>query len=134
MTVIKKLKQTYFGLTFLATGTETGEKYFLSETTIPAGDTGPPMHVHSKEDEGFYLKKGNLSFIVNGKEIELEEGEYLNIEKGERHSWKNNTEFDAELMVTFVPAGIENMFVELEQNMADIKKIGLKYGTEFLID
>lgn len=128
---IKKLKETHFGLTFLATGNETDGKYFLSETIIPAGDNGPPVHVHSKEDEGFYLKKGKLNFIVNGKEIELQEGEYLNIEACEKHTWRNKTEFDAELLVTFVPAGIENMFKELEQNMSDIKKIGQKYGTEF---
>lgn len=130
---IKKLKETYFGLTFLATGKETNGKYFLSETIIPAGDNGPPIHFHSKEDEGFYLKKGKLHFNVNGEEIELNEGEYLNIEKGEEHTWQNKTEFDAELIVTFAPAGIENMFKELEQNRSNIKKIGQKYGTEFQV-
>ena len=131
---IKKSKETFFSLTYLATGDETDGKFFLSETIIPAGDNGPPTHIHSKEDEGFYLKKGNLTFIIDGKEIELKEGEYLNIEKGEKHTWRNKTEFDAELLVTFVPAGIENMFRELEQNMSDIKRIGLKYGTDFQID
>lgn len=131
---IKKSKETYFGLTFLATGKETDGSYFLSETTIPAGDNGPPIHFHSKEDEGFYLKKGELSFTVNGTEIDLKEGEFLNIEKGEKHTWRNKTEFDAELIVSFAPAGIENMFKELEQNMSDIKKIGQKYGTEFELE
>lgn len=131
---IKKTKETFFGLTFLTTGNETDGKLFLSETTIPAGDSGPPMHFHTNEDEGFYLRKGKLKFYVDGKEIELEQGQYLNIEKGEKHSWLNETEFDAELLVTFVPAGIENMFKELEQNMSDIKAIGQKYGTEFQLD
>lgn len=131
---IKKLKETFFGLTFLATGDETNGKYFLSEAIVPAGDDGPPIHVHTKEDEGFYLKKGMLNFIIDGNEIELKEGEYLNIEKGEKHTWRNKTEFDAELFVTFAPAGIEYMFKELDRNSSDIKKIGLKYGTEFQID
>ncbi len=127
------MKRNYFGLRFIATGNETGGKYFLSETTIPAGDPGPPMHTHSKEDESFYLKSGQLLFHVNGKEIELKEGEFLNIEKGERHSWKNDSNTDAELIVIFAPAGIEKMFVELDEDMAGIKEIGLKYGTDFEI-
>jgi quercetin dioxygenase-like cupin family protein len=128
---INKSKETHFGLTFLATGRETNGKSFLSKTTVPSGDSGPPMHAHSKEDEGFYLKKGALTFIVEGKEIELKEGQYLNIEKGEEHTWKNESEADAKLIVTFVPAGIENMFIELEKNMGNMKEIGQKYGTEF---
>lgn len=128
---IKKSNESHFGLTFLATGRETNGKLFLSATTIVAGDGGPPVHAHSREDEGFYLKKGNLTFIVNEKEIKLKEGEFLNINKGEKHTWRNDTEFDAELIVTFVPAGIENMFMELYKNMEDIKRIGMKYGTDF---
>ncbi|MGB7392930.1 MAG: hypothetical protein WA913_00915, partial [Pricia sp.] len=59
------LQEKFFGLTFIATGKETNGKYFLSKTTIPAGDSGPPVHVHSREDEGFYLKSGELTVIVD---------------------------------------------------------------------
>ena len=128
---IRKSQESYFGLTFLATGNETDGKYFLSETIIPSGDSGPPLHTHSNEDEGFYLKSGALTFSVDGETIKLRAGDYLNIEKGEEHTWKNESDSEAELLVTFVPAGIENMFKELERNMQNIKEIGQKYGTEF---
>lgn len=131
---IKKTQENYFGLTFIATGNEPEGKYFLSETIIPAGDIGPPIHSHSKEDEGFYLKKGELIFSIDGKEIKLRAGEYLNIERGEKHTWKNESESDAELIVNFVPAGIENMFREIDRNLGNIKKIGQKYGTTFKLD
>ena len=126
-------RKTYFGLRFIATGEDTNGKYFLSQTTVPAGDQGPPIHTHSYEDEGFYLVKGKLIFEVNGKEIELKEGEFLNVQKGESHTWRNNTSQDAELIVNFVPAGIENMFIELDSSMDQIGQIGLKYGTKFYI-
>ncbi len=129
----RKSNHSYFGLRFIATGIETNGKYFLSEATIPAGDSGPPLHYHSKEDEGFFLKKGTLVFQIEGKEIELKEGDFLNIEKGEKHTWRNDSEQDAELWVTFAPAGIENMFMELEGNMDKVKEIGIKYGTYFEI-
>ena len=48
----------YFGLKFIATGDDTNGRYFMSETIIPAGDFGPPLHSHLNEDESFYLKKG----------------------------------------------------------------------------
>ncbi len=130
---IKKSREVYFGLTFLATGKETDGKYFLSETIVPSRDPGPPVDTHSKENEGFHLRSGTLIFMVDGEEIKLNEGEYLNIEKGEEHTWRNESDSDAELIVTFVPAGIENMFKELEQNMENMKKIGHKYGTEFQV-
>ena len=125
--------KNYFGLSFIATGNETNGKYFLSETVIPAGDSGPPIHFHSNEDESFFLKSGRLKFIVNDEEMELNAGDFLNIEKGERHTWKNETEEDAALIVTFAPAGIEQMFVELDNDMSRIKEIGIKYGTVFEI-
>ncbi len=131
---VKKSRDNYFGLNFIATGDETDGKYFLSATIIPAGDSGPPIHTHSKQDEGFYLKKGELIFYVEGEEIKLRIGEYLNIEKGEKHTWRNESESDAELIVTFVPAGIENMFKDLESDMSNINAIGKKYGTDFQIE
>ena len=126
-----KLNNNFFGLNFIATSEETNNKYFLSETIVPAGDMGPPQHTHTREDESFYLKKGQLIFTVNAVEVTLSEGEFLNIEKGETHSWKNISSQDAELIVTFAPAGIEKMFVELDGDMSRIREIGLKYGTEF---
>ena len=123
--------RNYFGLDFIATGEETNGMYFLSETTIPAGDSGPPVHTHSREDESFYLKKGQLIFTINGKDIELNEGEFLNIERGEKHTWRNVSNIDAALIVTFAPAGIEKMFIELDNDISNIKSIGRKYGTDF---
>lgn len=127
----RKSNKSYFGLRFIATGEETNGKYFLSEANIPAGDSGPPIHTHSNEDESFFLKSGELKFNVDGIEIELNQGEFLNIEKGEKHTWKNDSDEDAELLITFTPAGIENMFMELDNDMGNIKEIGLKYGTDF---
>ena len=110
---------------------ETNGKYFLGKTTIPTGDPGPPIHTHLKEDESFFLISGKLKFNVNGLEIELNQGEFLNIQKGQKHVWKNDEKEDAELLIIFAPTGIENMFIELDNDMGNMKEIGLKYGTNF---
>jgi len=124
---------TYFGLRFIATAAETDGKYFLCETTVPAGDAGPPLHFHQHEDEGFFLQKGQLTFLVEGKEVRLNQGEFINIEKGEKHTWRNESQEDAELVIVFSPAGIEEMFVALEQDMSQIKAIGVRFGTVFFL-
>ncbi len=130
---IRKSDHTYFGLTFIATAAETNGTYFLYETIIPSGDSGPPLHVHHQADEGFFLRKGQLTFLIEGEEIQLHQGEFLHIEKGEKHTWRNDSQEDAELVIVFTPAGIEQMFVELDADMSNIKEIGSRYRTDFFL-
>ena len=42
---------------FLATGEDTSGKYAFWEALVPPGG-GPPPHVHSREEEGFYVEVG----------------------------------------------------------------------------
>src|SRR5215469_8332037 len=30
---------------------------------------GPPQHVHSREDEGFYILEGEITFTINGERV-----------------------------------------------------------------
>ena len=45
---------------FLATGEDTNGKYALWEALVPPGG-GPPPHVHSREEEGFYVLDGEIA-------------------------------------------------------------------------
>ena len=44
---------------FLATGADTNGKYAMWEAIVPPGG-GPPPHVHSREEEGFYILEGEI--------------------------------------------------------------------------
>jgi hypothetical protein len=44
---------------FLATGEDTNGKYALWEAIVPPGG-GPPPHVHSREEEGFFILEGEI--------------------------------------------------------------------------
>jgi mannose-6-phosphate isomerase-like protein (cupin superfamily) len=50
---------------FLATGDDTNGKYALFEALVGPGG-GPPPHVHSREEEGFYVLEGEITFTING--------------------------------------------------------------------
>lgn len=130
---ISGLKLNYFGLDFIATTRETAGCYFLAQTVVPANDYGPPLHVHTMEDEGFYILSGELNFIVESKEFHLKEGEFISIMKGERHSWYNSSNIEVKLLIIFTPAGIEEMFKELHHDPENIVEIGRRYGTEFYL-
>lgn len=123
----------FFGLHFIATSTETGGSYFLAETLVPAGDDGPPPHIHTREDEGFYVLSGELTFVINDKELLRKEGEFINIQKGERHSWYNKSGKEVKMLIVFTPGGIEEMFRELHYDSGNIAEIGRRYGTEFYL-
>ena len=51
---------------FLATGDDTDGKYSLWEAIVPPGG-GPPPHVHSREEEGFYILEGEITFVEGEK-------------------------------------------------------------------
>lgn len=53
---------------FLATGEETNGKYALFEALVGPGG-GPPPHVHSREEEGFYVLEGEITFQVGDKRL-----------------------------------------------------------------
>jgi hypothetical protein len=53
---------------FLATGEDTNGKYALIEAIVGPGG-GPPPHVHSREEEGFYILEGEITFTINGERV-----------------------------------------------------------------
>lgn len=134
MTRATRAGERHFGLAFVATGEATEGQYFLAETAVPPGDAGPPPHTHAAESEGFYVRSGALTLVVGGEEFPLTRGDYLDVEPGEEHTWRNDSSAVARAAVIFVPAGIEEMFVELEEEPGDLVEIGRKYGTEFRAD
>ena len=53
---------------FLATGEDTDGKYALWEAIVPPGG-GPPPHVHSREEEGFYVLGGEITFQIGAEKV-----------------------------------------------------------------
>ena len=53
---------------FLATGEDTDGKYSLWDAIVTPGG-GLPPHVHSREEEGFYVLEGEITFTIGGKRL-----------------------------------------------------------------
>ncbi len=126
---------------YLATGDDTDGGYFLVEATVPPGG-GPPFHVQTREEEAFYILEGELSFYGEAGEIIAGPGTYLNIPKGAKHRFRNNSDMTARMLFFFTPAGIEGLFDELATLnvpaddfaavISSLNALGQRYGVEYL--
>src|SRR5262245_10427760 len=96
---------------FLATGEETDGKYALFEAIVPPGG-GPPPHVHSREEEGFYILEGEITFTIDDKPLTAMAGMFANMPFGVPHSFKNESSRPAKMLISIAPAGLEKMFFE----------------------
>ncbi|HEV3262111.1 MAG TPA: cupin domain-containing protein [Gemmataceae bacterium] len=99
---------------FLATGEDTNGKYALWEAIVPPGG-GPPPHVHSREEEGFYILEGEITILVGDKRLVAGPGMFANMPVGSLHSFKNETDRPARMLISVAPAGLEKMFFEVGQ-------------------
>jgi quercetin dioxygenase-like cupin family protein len=103
---------------FLATGEDTGGKYALWEAIVPPGGE-PPLHVHSREEEGFYILDGEITFTVNGERVLMTAGMFANMPVGTPHSFKNESDRPARTLISVAPAGLEHMFSEVGVPLAE---------------
>ncbi len=69
--------------------------------------TEPPPHVHSREDEFFYVLDGNLDFYTEGRVIGVGGGECMFLPKGQPHAFQiRSAEID--VLVFMTPGGFLN--------------------------
>jgi quercetin dioxygenase-like cupin family protein len=103
---------------FQATGEDTNGKYALFEGLVGPGG-GPPPHVHSREEEGFYILEGEITFTINGERVVATAGMFANMPVGTPHSFKNESDRPARMLISVAPAGLEKMFFEVGVPLAE---------------
>jgi quercetin dioxygenase-like cupin family protein len=97
---------------FLAVGDDTNGQYAVWEAVVPPGG-GPPLHVHSREEEGFYVLEGEITFQIGDRRLVATAGTFANMPVGTPHSFKNESGRPARMLISVAPAGLEQMFFEL---------------------
>jgi quercetin dioxygenase-like cupin family protein len=97
---------------FLATGEDTGGKYAMFEANVSPGG-GPPPHVHSREEEGFLIVEGEITFFIGEQRLVAGPGTFANMPIGTQHTFKNESGKPAKMLVLVAPSGLEKMFFEV---------------------
>ncbi len=83
---------------------QTGGAYSLFEVATQPG-SGPPPHVHHREDESFYVIEGDYEFLVEGRTIRVGAGSLLYMPKGTLHAHRGMGEGVGRMLVTQTPGG-----------------------------
>jgi mannose-6-phosphate isomerase-like protein (cupin superfamily) len=92
--------------------------YALVEWIAPAGAQSPPLHVHHRTDEGFYVLAGTFAFLVDGEQIEARAGMHVLVPSGHPHTFWNAGAETARCLLVLSPAGFEQYFSELADGLA----------------
>ena len=102
---------------FMATGDDTDGKYAMFEACVSPGG-GPPPHIHRREEESFYVLEGEITFQVGDDRFVAKAGTFANMPVGSLHSFRNDTDKLARMIISVAPAGLEKMFLEVGQPVA----------------
>ena len=72
---------------------------------------GPPLHVHHREDEGFYVLEGEIRFRKGDDEFIAGPGTLVWLPRGVAHAFKVQPG-GARALLLLTPGGFERMFEE----------------------
>ena len=105
--------------TFKVTGKQTNGAFTVMDQVIQP-QSGPPPHIHHREDEAFYVLSGRFSFLCGDKQSIFEAGSFIYVPKGTLHTFKNIDAQQGRLLVTITPAGLEDFFYRIGTPAADL--------------
>jgi mannose-6-phosphate isomerase-like protein (cupin superfamily) len=124
------------------TGANSGYAMTWLRTFVKPG-SGPNWHIHTREDELFYVRSGRFAFEVplQPGRVELSEGELISLPVGVPHRFSNIGAEIGELISLNVPGGMPQFFIELSNrldqpfkvpNEAEIAAAGERFGAIFV--
>jgi quercetin dioxygenase-like cupin family protein len=117
---------------FLGVGGDTDQTYAIVEATVAPG-SGPPLHYHTREEEGFYVLEGEVAFTADGETVRATPGTFLNLPKDSRHSFENVGDRPARMLIVVAPAGIEDFFVAVDRQPPEVLiETAPRYGLHIL--
>lgn len=89
---------------------ESGGALSIVASTCPAL-SGPPRHVHAREDEVFVVLEGEVEFWMGGALLRRGAGGTAFVPRGTEHTFRTLTE--ARMLTILTPAGFEGFFAEM---------------------
>ena len=101
---------------------------------VPAGHM-PPLHVHHRQDEAFYLLEGEATLYMPGEQVTLRAGDYFRAPRGIPHAYRVG-DAPARWLVISAPAGFERFVAEVAEegiaNPAALTEAAARYDIEIL--
>ncbi|HZP84082.1 MAG TPA: cupin domain-containing protein [Chthonomonadaceae bacterium] len=118
---------------------DTGGTFCAYEVIVPPGG-GPPPHVHSHNDEAFYVLEGEIEIRCGEKTVQAGAGTYVYLPRHIPHAFKNVGEANGRLLGTATPGGHERFFEDVDRlsrngppPMDEALAVCRKHGIELLL-
>jgi quercetin dioxygenase-like cupin family protein len=99
-------------ITFIVRGEQSGGALAALEAVNGPGE-GPPLHLHSREDETVYVLEGDFRWKLGDQLSITGPGSFVFIPRGLPHTWQVLGDQPGRMLVTFAPAGMEGFFDRL---------------------
>jgi quercetin dioxygenase-like cupin family protein len=99
-----------------AAAADTGGQMTIIEITNPPGFEAP-RHVHHREDEGFWILEGDVTFEVGNTTIEAHAGDYAFGPRDIPHRYTVGDK-GCRMLFIFLPGGFEGLVMEMSEPAA----------------
>jgi quercetin dioxygenase-like cupin family protein len=93
---------------------ETQEAYVVMVGAMPAGDEGPPLHLHPSTDEAFYIAEGELTFQLEDRDVVAGAGSFVFVPRGMVHTARNSGPGPMRGLLLLSPGGAEHIIQPVE--------------------
>jgi mannose-6-phosphate isomerase-like protein (cupin superfamily) len=87
----------------------TGQRLSAVACEVPAGEPGPPLHVHPGTDELFLVQDGTLLLHADGRTHRLAAGDAAFVPRGTAHTFASSPEGPVRFLTVHTPGGFEQM-------------------------
>jgi len=96
----------------LASGRETGGAFDLTLATQPPG-IAPPLHVHTREAEAFYVLEGTIVYQAGDEFHHLAAGSFIYLPQGVPHAFRITGTTPVRFLSFDFPAGLMDLYDEV---------------------
>lgn len=120
----------------LATAAVTGGRFTVFEQVTPVG-WGPPRHIHSREDEIFYILEGAYELHVGDERRNVTAGASAVLPRHVPHGFRNVAPTPSRLLSVIAPGGLEEYFFAVAKspvppNPARLVELARPFGLTLL--
>ena len=93
---------------------ETAGAYVAVVGVFPPGEPAPPVYVHPKTDEAFYLAEGDATFLLGDREVKAKGGDLVFVPRGQAHTVWNSGDSPVRGLIVIAPGDAEHSFVPVD--------------------
>lgn len=117
-------------------GADTGSLFTFGSVEVEPG-FGPPLHVHTHEDEMFYILEGEIEFTIDGKTFVAGAGTTVFGPRGVPHAFRGAGEKAAKFLIFVTGDNFERFYPRWEAAMvggdfARAEEIAEAHGIRFV--